>query len=133
MVNICMHKRKENIFALHILVFDESMSAFIPRNLEPLGIEFKCVIDAFSGIILWLEVQEWKETIHRKQFRGLGGTTACILRGVLRTDDYDKSLVSEKIKNVNKKRCYSGDSWFGSVIMAINILKTWHHAVLTVW
>ena len=31
MVRKFMDKRKENIFASHILVFDESMSAFIPR------------------------------------------------------------------------------------------------------
>ncbi len=97
-------KRQSEITTLYILVFDKSMSAFVPRyviwlfyyiyfstkkltyyanhtsfflpsfrttatgglpNLsfitrkpEPLGTEFKILVDGFSGQMIWLEIQE---------------------------------------------------------------------------
>ena len=74
-------KRKGAIFTSHTFIYDESMSAFVPRTTktgklpnisyiqrkpEPLGTEFKCIVDGFTGIMLWLEVQEGKERMKSK-------------------------------------------------------------------
>ena len=90
------------------------------------------MVDGFSGIMLWLEVQEGKERMRKKEFQDLGGTAACTMRGVLSTDDYEESLELETNEDLNKKRCYYGDSWFGSVKTAANISRAGHHAVMMV-
>lgn len=73
------------------------------RKPEALGTEFKTIVDSFSGILIWLEVQAVEQRMsnlpHTKE---LNGTVACVLRGVeaiqhhqyddnesLRTNDYD--------------------------------------------
>ena len=75
--------RKNSVFASHILVFDKLMSAFVPRTTktggfpnisyilrkpEPLGTEFKNLVDAFQGQIVWKEVQEGKERMRNKEY-----------------------------------------------------------------
>ena len=55
------------------MVFDESMSAFVPRTTksgglsyilyvkrksETLGTKFKCVVDGLTCKLLWLEIQQ---------------------------------------------------------------------------
>jgi len=115
-VELFAKKNKELYYASSILVFDESMSASIPRtkktgeltnilyvkrNLEPLGTEVKNVVDGISGSMLWIEIQEGKERMKNKEYQNLGSTTACILRGVMVTKYFDSYSVSNI--NVDEK------------------------------
>ena len=56
--------------------------SYIHRKPEPLGTEFKCIVDGFSGIMLLMEIQEGKKRIKMKEFSNLGGTAACTTRAV---------------------------------------------------
>jgi len=70
-------KRLSHYHTSHILVFDESMSAFSHGNLpnlsymkrkpEPLGAEFKIIVDGMTGAMLWLEIQEGKVRMSNKE------------------------------------------------------------------
>ena len=75
--------RRELMYSSRILVFDESMSSYMPRttktgtlpNLsyvarkpEPLGTEFKNIVDGVTGVLLWLEIQEGKQRMSTKSF-----------------------------------------------------------------
>ena len=48
--------------------------SFVMRKPEPLGTEFKTIVDGLSGIMLWLEVQEGKDRMaklaHTKELGG---------------------------------------------------------------
>ena len=63
--------------------------SYIKRKPEPLGTEFKNVVDGIAGNIIWLEIQEGKERMKNKQFQNLGSTAACTLRGVCATRNFD--------------------------------------------
>jgi hypothetical protein len=74
-----------------ILVPDESMVQWvgggaphltlIPRKPTPLGLMFKTVCCAETGILLNAELQECAEDMHKKEFfTKWGATTACTLR-----------------------------------------------------
>ena len=104
---------------------------YIQRKPEPLGTEFKCVVDGFSGVMLWMEVQEGKERMRQKEFSSLGGTAACTLRGVKATRDF-KNLPVDECSVEEPIRCFYGDSWFGSVKAISNIAKAGHHAVMMI-
>ena len=96
-------------------VLDESMSAWSPRKdkygglphisyifrkPKPLGTEFKCIVDADTGVLLRLEVQEGKEQMEKQaHFGELGATAACVKR------------LSE---GCPPGSTVVGDSWFGS-------------------
>ena len=50
------------------------------RKPEPLGTEFKCAIDGLTSTLLWLEVQEGKERMAKKEHQqSLGATAACVV------------------------------------------------------
>ena len=63
--------------------------SYIKRKPEPLGTEFKNVVDGIAGNIIWLEIQEGKERMKNKQFQNLGSTAACTLRGVCATRNFE--------------------------------------------
>ena len=87
--------------------------------------------------MLWIEIQEGKERMKNKEYQNLGITTACTLRGVMATKDFD----SYPVLNINideeedgnnspphsnpqdLQRVWCGDSWFGSAKTASNIGK----------
>ena len=106
-------------------------TSYIHRRPEPLGIEFKCVVDDFSGIKLWMEIQEGKERMKMKEFSNLGGTAACSIRGVKATREF-KNLAVDNFSIYEPKRCYYCNSWFGSVKAISNIAKTSYHAVMMI-
>ena len=57
--------------------------SFVARKSEPLGTEFKNIVDGMTGAMLWLEIQEGKERMRQREYtQDLGGTAACVLRGV---------------------------------------------------
>jgi hypothetical protein len=110
--------RKSTVYAGWLIVIDELMSSwrgtsmphlsFIPRKPEPLGCEMKCVADADTGIMLFLEIQESKEAMKSKRhFSTLGATAACTLRAV---EDAELTGIG---------RVLIGDSWFASVKTAV--------------
>ena len=43
--------------------------SFVKRKPEPLGTEFKNLVDGISGHMLWLELQEGKERMKNKVFK----------------------------------------------------------------
>jgi len=45
------------------------MSAFIPRKLEPLGSEFKNIVDGLSGEMVWLKLNEEKNRMAPKEYQ----------------------------------------------------------------
>ena len=88
-------------------------------------------MDGLSGVMLWIEIQEGKERMRKKEFSELGGTAACTIRGVNATREF-KDLPNDDLTLDEPKRCYYGDSWFGSVKAISNIAKTGHHAVMMI-
>ena len=42
--------------------------SFIARKPKPLGTEFKTIVDGLAGQIIWMEIQEEKELMSRKEF-----------------------------------------------------------------
>ena len=53
------------------------------RKPEPLGKEFKNLVDAYSGQIMWLEVMEGKERMCKTEYTSeFGVIVACVMRGV---------------------------------------------------
>ena len=100
--------------------------SFVARKPEPLGTEFKNIVDGLSGEMLWLEIQEGKYRMKNKQFQNLGSTAACVLRGVKDTFDF-KRLPSTNDDD-DSPRLYFGDSWFGSVKAAVAVAKAGNHA-----
>ena len=85
-------------------------------------------------MILWLEIQEGKDRMHKEIFsEELGETSACVMRGVRNTSKF-KHHTSEKdddnneeIEEPEKPFLYLGDSWFESVKACINIRKAGNH------
>ena len=57
------------------------------RKPEPLGTEFKNLVDGLSGHLVWFEIQEGKERMKKKEFSNLGGTAACVIRGIKASQD----------------------------------------------
>ena len=103
-VELFVSKNKEMYMASSIMVFDESMSAFIPRTTktgslpnisyvkrkpEHLGTEVKNIVDGISGNMIWIEIQEGKERMKIKEFQEFGSTTACTLRGIKDVRSFD--------------------------------------------
>ena len=82
------------------------------QRLEPLGTEFKNLVDAYSGQMMWLEMMEGKERMRKTEYTSeFGGTVGCVMRGVKHVEEFAKNphLPSRG------PRLFFGDSWFGSV------------------
>ena len=101
------------------------------RKPEPLGTEFKNLVDAYTGQMLWLEVMEGKERMHKKEHtKEVGVTAACVMRGVKNTEEFefaDKTYLSS-----SQPRLFFGDSWFGSVKAACQVHKLGHHGCFVI-
>jgi hypothetical protein len=127
-------------------VLDESMSSWQPRTTktgglpvltyvqrkpEPLGTEFKCVADAETGIMLFLEVQRGKEGMRQEKYYKEHGTTmSCTIRLVEGTS-YHGQLEEERMraKNIKRKEITVGDSWFASVNVAEEMAVRGHEFI----
>jgi len=98
------------------------------RKPEPLGTEFKNLVDGVTGTMLCLEIQEGKERMKKKQFQNMGSTASCVMRGVATCGNtFTNLLIIFKEEKIHEPRLFFGDSWFGSVKAAVEIGKTWHH------
>ena len=80
-----------------------------------------------------MEIQEGKVRMRMriKEFSNLGGTAACTIRGVKATREF-KNLPMDNFSIDEPKRCYYGDSWFGSVKAISNTAKFGHHTVMII-
>jgi hypothetical protein len=107
------------------------------RKPEPLGTEYKDIVDGISGNMLWLETQEGKERMKVKEFQDMGSTAACTLRGVIATSDFD-FLPDPNIEpqaepqDKPRQRLFLGDSWFGSLKTVKSIMRNGHHGVFVI-
>ena len=134
--------RKQVVAACRVKVADELMSpfclkhsptgnlpniSFIVRKPEPLGIEFKTVCCARTGIMIWMEIQRSKAKMAKQEYYAtLGAQTACLLRMVDGTQHCGQPITDQwedKPMYTGEAGCYMhavndlyiGDSWFGSV------------------
>ena len=77
--------------------------SYIKRKPEPLGTEFKVATDGLSGMMAWLEIQEGKERMPKKDFFiELGATAGCVMRGVKNGEKYE----SESDNNESTKKTF---------------------------
>ena len=120
--------------------------SYIIRKPQPLGTEFKHLVCGMSGLMLWLEIQEGKERMRKKEYIRLGATAACVMRGVTDTcnaysyiESPEDSQVpsndrdeSEPAAEEARKRLYLADSWFGSVKTAENVMQSGHHCTMII-
>ena len=51
------------------------------RKFQPLGTKFKNIVWGTSRLMLWLNIQEGKDRMRKKEFIRLGATTTCVKRG----------------------------------------------------
>ena len=59
------------------------------RKPEPLGTEFKTLVDTYSGQMLWLEVMEGKERIRENKYtKEFGVKMSCVMRGVEHLEEF---------------------------------------------
>ena len=101
------------------------------RKPEPLGTEFKNLVDAYSGLMLWLEVMEGKERMHKKEHtKEVGVTAACVMRGVKHTEEF--KIADSTYLLSSQPRLFFGDSWFGSVKAACQVRKLGHHGCFVI-
>ena len=112
--------------------------SYVARKPKPLGTEFKNVVDGMSGVMMWLEIQEGKERMRALEHtQALGGTAACVLRGVNATCTFthieDATMEDdEDIGSDSSPFLYFADSWFGSVKSAANVGKTGNHCCFVI-
>lgn len=97
-------------------------------------------MDGVTGNLLWIEIQEGKQRMMKKQYQELGSTAACVMRGVVASGDF-VSLVEHESQNTENSddvgdetfpKLFLGDSWFGSVNACAAISKAGHHGVFMV-
>ena len=73
------------------------------RKSNPLGSKFKNIVNEMAGIIIWLEIQEGKDCMHKEMFsEKFGGTAACVMRGIRNTSMF-KHHISEKDDDDNEE------------------------------
>ena len=68
--------------------------SYVKQKPEPLGTEVKNVVDGISGSMLWIEIQEGKESMKKKEYPNLGSIAACTLCGMMVKKYFDSYLVS---------------------------------------
>ena len=70
--------------------------SYVARKPEPLGTEFKNIVDGVTGMWLWLEIQEGKHRRSSKPFQELDSTSACGMRGVTRVSEFRPFLLKKR-------------------------------------
>ena len=107
--------------------------SFIKSKPEPLGTEFKNIVNGMTGQMLWLEIQEGKDRMKTKDFQGrLGGTAACVMRGVKASENLEHIPNFERNDKEPRSRLFFADSWFGSVKTVATLGLAYHHTCMTI-
>ncbi len=120
--------------------------SYIARKPEPLGTEFKVVCDGLSGHITYLETQEGKHRMSKKEyFKELGATASCVARAsvvcgdiegvkidedVSPDDEFDCAVEDESENVQGGKELWIGDSWFGSVKTVSHLAKNNKYSIM---
>ena len=102
--------------------------SFVKHKPEPLGTEFKNIVDGMTGAMLWLEIQEGKVQMPTKEHQRLGPTAACVVRGVQATKNLTRFPTVHELDEEFSKKLHFGDSWFGSVKACTAVAQVGHHA-----
>ena len=101
------------------------------RKQEPLGTEFKTLVDAYSGQMLWLEVMEGKERMRGKKYtKEFGVTASCVMRGVEHLEKFEFTDCAY-LPSI-RPRLFFGDLWFGSVKVTCQVRKLGHHGCFVI-
>jgi hypothetical protein len=130
-------RRRRVVTPGQTLVLDESMSAFrqkasgdynvngmphlvkIARKSEGVGAEFKDVADPYTGIILFLELQEGRDAMRAKEWSAeYGAGAACTLRMTRFWHGSGRTVIA--------------DSWFGSFICCIALWMVGLYSIMMV-
>ena len=107
--------------------------SFVACKPEPLGTEFKNIVDGMNGAMLWLKIQEGKKRMQQREYtQDLGGTAACVMRGVTEATNFKHRPDINIEDNDNTPYLFLGDSWFGSVKPTANVQMQTHHAYFMV-
>ena len=122
--------RKDKILSGYAKVMDELMSAFKPRttatgNLphlsfiqrkpEPFGTEFKAILCALTGMLLFIEIQRGKLPMRNAKYCDELKVTAATTMRLIEPVRRNESVSSDEV--------FLGDSWFASIDAAVNIKK----------
>ena len=103
--------------------------SFIMRKPELMGFEFKNLVDAYSGQMMWSEAMKGKEGKRKTEYTSeFGVTVGCVMRGVKHVEEFAKNthLLGRG------PRLFFGESWFGSVKTAYQVRKLSHHACFAI-
>jgi len=87
--------------------------------------------------MMWLEIQEGKNRMRALEHtQSLGGTAACVLRGVNATCTFthiqEQTMEDDEDIDSSSPFLYFADSWFGSVKSASNVGKTGNHCCVVI-
>ena len=107
---------------------------YVARKLEPLGTEFKTLVEGLCGNLLWLEVQEGKHRMNSKKYQELGGTDACVMGGATSCGNFLLYMVDSCDDGdlPASTKLFFGDSWFGSVNSLAALQMAGHHGCFIV-
>jgi len=83
-----------------------------------------------------MEIQEGVSRMPKKEFSKMGGTAACVIRGVKASQNLnhiplEKNTMDTDIEG-ERPKLYLGDSWFGSVKSVATVGRTGNHACMMV-
>ena len=77
-----------------------------------------------------------------KPYHELGSTSACVMCGVSKAEEFDTIPIQEDVTsdntsdmeedNCDLSKLFMGDAWFGSVKTTANVFKSGHHAIFNV-
>ena len=90
---------------------------FVRRKPEPLGAEMKNIGCALSGMLLFMEIVRGRAEVVKPKYYGGAGTAACA----------QTMRLAEKWFGTG--RVVAGDSWFASVLTAVEMLKNGLHFI----
>jgi hypothetical protein len=118
--------RKAAVMSSIEKTLDETMAAFrpqtrkcgdvpnlssIPRKPEPLGMDFKVVVCAVTGIVVWLELQRGKSPMRELEFaRESGATAGCTLRGCRDAKRFSPDADDESACDDDPHEVFFGDA-----------------------
>lgn len=96
--------------------------SFVVCKFEPLGTDFKNILDGMTGAMFRSEVQEGKEKMQQCEYtKDLGGTAACVMRGVTEAANFKHHPDINIEDNDDIPYLFIVDSFFGSMKAAANV------------
>jgi hypothetical protein len=107
--------------------------------------EFKVVVCAVAGIVVWLELQRGKSPMRELEFARESGVTAgCTLRGCRDAKRFSPDANDDSTSDDDPHKVFFGDAWFSSVevvcqgwrnfqIRHAGVVKTAHSCFPKAW